>query len=745
VKTQTLFLWVAALCLFSEAAGSTLLSRATVRKGDDDGGDDGGDGGGMAGALSSLMGGGGGDDGDDGDANMVGGKKKKASSGGSSGGVDLSGLEKGLATGGVSQLTQMLNAMRMAHGGGVKDTHIKKGSNGEDMYDFRDLDDEATTTERPRISMTERVTLAPAPMMAMPDLPHISLPEKGGKWTAPVMEAKTAATAAAAPVVPRQLVAWGTSHAPAAMPVAQATPAMTMGQSMPVSAQMAMPATAFAVPGTAQMAMPAMPAAAFGSAPSNMYQGLQMLNQNLAVLMNQAASQVQSGEAAGPLAAKLDQVSKNFMVDENKMEKRLDDQAQEMKNLEEQNTAMRKQLNEQADFIHGVEPAKFEAKKGELRGTAQPKLQAAKAQPKLQAAKAKPEGGPKRKENKAPKAKGNEGNAEAPKAKEAMMQETHQDAQHLRGKDVTAKNVTTVVIAAKAAAYATSPWDATFSVHLDGKAEGQEETFTVRVHPEWAPEGAKRFQDMVQAGILKDTRFFRVVPGFMVQFGIPGEPQVAASWVQKRIQDDPVTQSNTPGMMTFAMSGKNSRTTQMFINYANNDFLDKQGFSPFAEVLGDGMDVVKKIQSQYRERPNQGKVQHEGNAYLMKHFPKLSFVGHVDSALTNPAKEQQQPPSAPAAPAAPAPTQVQQAEKPDATVESSMPVGQPAGANMDGDIMATLTSLAVEDGKDKPKLTKKQKLLAQQRQKVAEKQKAAKEEAKQDAEDDQGEDDDGDF
>jgi len=220
---------------------------------------------------------------------------------------------------------------------------------------------------------------------------------------------------------------------------------------------------------------------------------------------------------------------------------------------------------------------------------------------------------------------------------------------------------------------------------------------------------------------------------------------VAASWVQKRIQDDPVTQSNTPGMMTFAMSGKNSRTTQMFINYANNDFLDKQGFSPFAEVLGDGMDVVKKIQSQYRERPNQGKVQHEGNAYLMKHFPKLSFVGHVDSALTNPAKEQQQPPSAPAAPAAPTPTQVQQAEKPDATVELSMPVGQPAGANMDGDIMATLSSLAVEDGKDKPKLTKKQKLLAQQRQKVAEKQKEAKEEAKQDAEDDQGEDDDGDF
>lgn len=713
MKTQTLFFWVAALCLFSEAAGSTLLSRATVRKGDDDGGDDGG---GMAGALTSLMGGGGGGGGDDGedDPNMVGGKKKKASSGGSGdGGVDLSGLEKGLATGGVSQLTQMLKAMRMAHG--ASDTHIKKGSNGEDMYDFRDLDDEASTTERPRISVTERITIAPPPMMTMPDLPHVALPEKGGKWTAPVMVAKTAAIAAAPPVVPRQLVAWGTSHAPAAMPVGQATPAMTTGQLMPATAQMAMPATAFAVPGAAQMAMPAMPVTAFASAPSNMYQGLQMLNQNLAVLMNQAASQMQSGEAAGPLAAKLDQVSKNFMLDENKMEKRLDDQAQEMKNLEEQNTAMRKQLNEQADLIHGVEPGKFEAKKGELRG----KVQAVKAKPKAQVAKIQ--------------------TPELSKAKEAMMQETHQDAKHLRGKDVTSKNATTATIAAKAAAYATSPWDATFTVHLDGKAEGKEETFTVRVHPDWAPEGAKRFQDMVQAGILKDTRFFRVVPGFMVQFGIPGEPQEAASWVQKRIQDDPVKQSNTPGMMTFAMSGKNSRTTQMFINYANNDFLDKQGFSPFAEVLGDGMDVVKKIQSQYRERPNQGKVQHEGNAYLMKHFPKLSFVGHVHSTLTNPAKAQQQSPVAPAAPAT-----KQEAQKPDATAQSSMPVGQPTGGNMDGDIMATLTSLAVEDGKDKPKLTKKQKLLAQQRQKVAEKQKEAKEEAKQDAEDD-SEDDDGDF
>merc|ERR1719401_1608416 len=87
--------------------------------------------------------------------------------------------------------------------------------------------------------------------------------------------------------------------------------------------------------------------------------------------------------------------------------------------------------------------------------------------------------------------------------------------------------------------------------------------------------------------------------------------------------------------MTLATSGPNTRTTQLFINYANNKFLDNQGFTPFAEVLGDGMKVVDRIQSKYREMPNQGKIQHHGNKYLIKHFPDLSFVGHVDSTLAS--------------------------------------------------------------------------------------------------------------
>merc|ERR1719476_901707 len=114
----------------------------------------------------------------------------------------------------------------------------------------------------------------------------------------------------------------------------------------------------------------------------------------------------------------------------------------------------------------------------------------------------------------------------------------------------------------------------------------------------------------------------------MVQFGIPGDPHVAAEWRAKQIKDDPVTQHNTRGMMTFATAGPNTRTSQLFINFKDNSFLDGQGFSPFAEVVS-GMDVVDKIQSKYGEQPDQGQIQSEGNAYLEKDFPDLSFVSSV--------------------------------------------------------------------------------------------------------------------
>jgi len=149
--------------------------------------------------------------------------------------------------------------------------------------------------------------------------------------------------------------------------------------------------------------------------------------------------------------------------------------------------------------------------------------------------------------------------------------------------------------------------------------------FVVKVHPEWAPNGAERFRELIKNGFYEDTKFFRVVPNFMVQWGINGDPKIQADWRDAKIKDDPVKKSNKKGYMTFATSGKDSRTTQVFINFKANTFLDDQGFAPFAEVV-DGMDVVEKIYSGYGERPNQGSIQSKGNKYLSSDFPKLDGI-----------------------------------------------------------------------------------------------------------------------
>ena len=150
--------------------------------------------------------------------------------------------------------------------------------------------------------------------------------------------------------------------------------------------------------------------------------------------------------------------------------------------------------------------------------------------------------------------------------------------------------------------------------------------FVITVHRAWAPNGADRFYNLVKNGFYDETRFFRVVPDFMVQFGISGDPAVAAPWQNASIKDDPSTgHSNTKGFVSFATRGPNTRTTQIFINYANNAGLDKQGFTPFGEVTT-GMDVVEKITSQYAQKPDQGQIQSQGNTYLKAQFPKLDFV-----------------------------------------------------------------------------------------------------------------------
>lgn len=154
---------------------------------------------------------------------------------------------------------------------------------------------------------------------------------------------------------------------------------------------------------------------------------------------------------------------------------------------------------------------------------------------------------------------------------------------------------------------------------------------TFEVTRSLSPNGADRFYNLVRSGYFKDLAFFRVIPGFMCQFGIHGDPAVSAKWREANIADDVVKGSNTRGTITFATAGPNTRTTQMFINFGDNVNLDGQGFSPFGKVV-EGMDVVDKINSEYGEGapngggPNQGRIQEQGNAYLKKDFPNLDYI-----------------------------------------------------------------------------------------------------------------------
>jgi len=155
--------------------------------------------------------------------------------------------------------------------------------------------------------------------------------------------------------------------------------------------------------------------------------------------------------------------------------------------------------------------------------------------------------------------------------------------------------------------------------------------FVVEVHRAWAPKGADRFYNLVKNGYYDDCRFFRVIPKFMVQFGINGDPSIQRNWVGATINDDPVTQSNKRGTITFATAGPNSRTTQVFINYVDNGTtgarLDSQGFAPFGEVVS-GMDVVDKLNAKYGGTPSnqQQRIQTDGNKFLDADFPGLDRI-----------------------------------------------------------------------------------------------------------------------
>ena len=170
-----------------------------------------------------------------------------------------------------------------------------------------------------------------------------------------------------------------------------------------------------------------------------------------------------------------------------------------------------------------------------------------------------------------------------------------------------------------AALTAESP--ATFSVAFD-TSKGR---FVVDVHREWAPMGADRFYNLVKAGFFTDVRFFRVIGGQLAQFGMHGDPAVQSAWRDAEIQDDPVRHGNTRGTISFASRGPNTRTTQLFINMRDNSPYDRLGFSPFGEVTS-GIEVVDSIYSGYEERPDQPRIDSEGNAYLAREFPNLDYI-----------------------------------------------------------------------------------------------------------------------
>ena len=155
--------------------------------------------------------------------------------------------------------------------------------------------------------------------------------------------------------------------------------------------------------------------------------------------------------------------------------------------------------------------------------------------------------------------------------------------------------------------------------------------FVVQVTRAQAPQGADRFYNLVKNGFYDNVRFFRVLPGFMAQFGINGDPAVMARWRAARIKDDPVAQSNKRGTVTFATAGPDTRTTQVFINFDDNSNLDRMGFAPFGRIV-EGMAVVDKLNAEYGDGaprgdgPDQSRLQMEGNAYLVKDFPRLDFI-----------------------------------------------------------------------------------------------------------------------
>jgi len=151
--------------------------------------------------------------------------------------------------------------------------------------------------------------------------------------------------------------------------------------------------------------------------------------------------------------------------------------------------------------------------------------------------------------------------------------------------------------------------------------------FLLNCQKSWAPLGANRFYHLVNIGFFSEVRFFRYVQNFVVQFGISGDPQISSVWKNSNINDDPVKQSNKKGTLSFATAGPNTRTTQLFINLADNQRLDAMGFTPLC-MVSEGMETIEKLYSEYGEAPSnqQNQIESDGNQFLNKNFPNLDYI-----------------------------------------------------------------------------------------------------------------------
>jgi cyclophilin family peptidyl-prolyl cis-trans isomerase len=166
------------------------------------------------------------------------------------------------------------------------------------------------------------------------------------------------------------------------------------------------------------------------------------------------------------------------------------------------------------------------------------------------------------------------------------------------------------------------------ALDLEQLQGGRSGTLIIELMEEWAPIGVDHFVKLLESSFYDNVRLFRVVPNFIAQFGINGDPTTQTTWKKIVLPDDPVRHSNERGTITYATSGPNTRTTQLFINLKDNASLDLQGFAPFARIIT-GLDLIDTIQDQYREQPNQNQIQQRGNEYLEENFPNLTFIAQA--------------------------------------------------------------------------------------------------------------------